>query len=72
MNLRISPPLFSMGPTWQSNSSLSVSMIVRGDIFADISVKPRMSENQTMARTVSMSPRWMRPERMRSPALRPT
>ena len=40
------------------------SRVLRRD---DISVKPRRSENQITARTVSKSPFWMRPARILSP-----
>ena len=72
MNLSTSPPAAVIAGTWHSNSSFSMSIVSRGVWRAVSSVKPRRSENHTTASIVSMSPREMRPARMRAPALWPT
>src|SRR5271155_5295296 len=72
MNFSTSPPSASIAGTRLSKKRLSSSISAAGAIVSARLVKPRMSESQITARIVSLSPRRMRPARMRSPASRPT
>jgi hypothetical protein len=71
MNLRISPPFASTAshirPKYWLGSSISASRVST----SDRPVKPRKSQSQITARTVSPMPRLICPSRTRSPDWRP-